>query len=64
MVRIAAHVQGETLQVEVTDSGIGLEPERLRTIFSPGYTTKPQGSGWACTRRRTTSSEREAASRR
>ena len=45
VVRIAAHVQGETLQVEVTDSGIGLEPERLRTIFSPGYTTKPGGSG-------------------
>ena len=29
----------------MTDSGIGLEPERLRTIFSPGYTTKAEGSG-------------------
>ena len=45
VVRIAARVQGETLELEVTDSGIGLEPERLRTIFSPGYTTKAEGSG-------------------
>ena len=45
VVRIATQVQGETLQLEVTDSGIGLEPERLRTIFSPGYTTKTGGSG-------------------
>ena len=45
VVRIVAQVQGETLQLEVTDSGVGLEPERLRTIFSPGYTTKAEGSG-------------------
>ena len=45
VVRIVAQVQGGTLQLEVTDSGIGLEPERLRTIFSPGYTTKAEGSG-------------------
>ena len=44
-VRIEARVQGETLRLEVTDSGIGLEPERLRTIFAPGYTTKVGGSG-------------------
>ncbi len=45
VVRIAAQVQEETLQLEVTDNGIGLEPERLRTIFSPGYTTRAEGSG-------------------
>ena len=45
VVRIAAQVQGEMLELTVTDSGIGLEPERLRTIFSPGYTTKAEGSG-------------------
>ena len=45
MVRIVTQVNGETLLLEVTDSGIGLEPERLRTIFSPGYTTKAEGSG-------------------
>ena len=27
------------------DNGIGLQPESLRTIFHPGYTTKPGGSG-------------------
>ena len=45
VVRIVAQVEGETLELEVTDNGIGLEPERLRTIFSPGYTTKAEGSG-------------------
>ena len=45
VVRIVAQVEGEMLQLEVTDNGIGLEPERLRTVFSPGYTTKAEGSG-------------------
>ena len=44
-VRIVTRVAGEVLHLEVTDNGIGLEPERLRTIFQPGYTTRAQGSG-------------------
>ena len=44
-VRIAARVAGEVLELEVVDNGIGLEPECLRTIFKPGYTTKAEGSG-------------------
>ena len=44
-VRIAARVAGGVLELEVTDNGIGLERERLRTIFKPGYTTKAEGSG-------------------
>jgi len=45
VVRIEAQVKGEALQLEVKDNGIGVEPERFRTIFSPGYTTKADGSG-------------------
>ena len=31
--------------VEVEDSGHGIEPRRLRSIFEPFVTTKPKGSG-------------------
>ena len=31
---------------EVTDSGLGIEPERLTSIFSNGFTTKKEGHGF------------------
>ena len=31
--------------IEVEDSGHGIEPERLGTIFEPFVTTKPKGTG-------------------
>jgi signal transduction histidine kinase len=31
--------------VEVEDSGHGIEPQRLGSIFEPFVTTKPKGSG-------------------
>ena len=45
LVRIGTRAAREVLELEVTDNGIGLDPERLRTIFLPGYTTKPEASG-------------------
>jgi len=36
---------GDALLLEVGDSGPGVPPERLSTIFEPYYTTKPEGSG-------------------
>ena len=44
-VRIVARVTGQVLELKVMDNGIGLEPESLRTIFRPGYTTRPERSG-------------------
>jgi two-component system, NtrC family, sensor kinase len=32
-------------KVQIMDSGIGIEPENKQKIFSPFYTTKPQGEG-------------------
>jgi two-component system sensor histidine kinase HupT/HoxJ len=31
--------------IEVRDSGPGVPPDRLTTIFEPYFTTKPQGKG-------------------
>lgn len=36
---------GDALVLQVQDTGPGLAPERLGTIFEPYYTTKPEGSG-------------------
>jgi two-component system sensor histidine kinase AtoS len=33
------------LQVDVSDTGIGIPPENLDTIFNPFFTTDPQGTG-------------------
>ena len=44
-VRIVARVAGTVLELKVMDNGTGLEPESLRMIFRPGYTTKPERSG-------------------
>jgi signal transduction histidine kinase len=33
------------LQFSVSDTGVGLPPERMDQIFSAFFTTKPQGSG-------------------
>jgi len=38
-------VEGENVQIIVTDNGRGIPPRRTRRIFSPGYTTKKRGWG-------------------
>ena len=36
---------GQWLEVEVTDTGVGIDPEHLSRIFDPFYTTKQVGRG-------------------
>ena len=39
------HNGTKSIVIEVEDSGPGIEPERLGSIFEPFVTTKPQGTG-------------------
>ena len=42
---IRAYVEGDFLNLEVSDNGIGIDAKTSRLIFAAGYTTKEQGSG-------------------
>ena len=44
-VEVRAARIGDSLVIEVCDSGPGVPPERRSAIFEPYYTTKPEGSG-------------------
>ncbi|WP_331100382.1 two-component system sensor histidine kinase NtrB, partial [Archangium sp.] len=44
-VRVAQRTQG-WLRIEVTDNGVGIQPEHLPRIFSQGFTTKKDGHGF------------------
>jgi signal transduction histidine kinase len=42
---LEASANNDHLQITVADSGIGIDPEALKRIFEPYFTTKPNGSG-------------------
>lgn len=44
-IRITAYLRESRLVIDVADNGIGIDPSRIRRIFTPGYTTKTGGSG-------------------
>ncbi len=45
-IRVRAYLEGEEAVVEVTDTGMGIEPEVMEKITDPFFTTKgPEGSG-------------------
>jgi two-component system NtrC family sensor kinase len=45
VVRSATHDVGE-VSIEVEDNGCGIPPENLDKIFTPHFTTKPNGNGY------------------
>jgi signal transduction histidine kinase len=42
---VSAERQGPSIQMEVADTGPGIEPERLADVFKPFHTTKAHGLG-------------------
>jgi signal transduction histidine kinase len=36
---------GQKVRVSVTDNGLGIQPEVMRQLFTPFFTTKPVGQG-------------------
>lgn len=45
-VRIETRASGDSLRIQVRDQGCGMTTEQIQRIFDPGYTTKPDGSGF------------------
>lgn len=48
-IRISTLYENNNLILEITDSGLGIEPKILEKIFDPFYTTKPNGTGLGLT---------------
>ena len=44
-IQIRASTEGDVLNLEVSDNGIGIKSKDTKVIFAPGYTTKRLGSG-------------------
>ena len=44
-IEIRSHIQDNSLNIDITDNGIGIEPQDLEKIFSAGFTSKEHGSG-------------------
>ena len=44
-IQFRAYIEDDFLCLDITDNGIGIDPEDISKIFSAGFTTKKEGSG-------------------
>jgi signal transduction histidine kinase len=42
---LTSRLSGETVEISVSDTGPGIDPDVARQLFEPFFTTKPQGTG-------------------
>lgn len=45
MILKSERIEGESILVSVSDTGIGFPPEKAEPLCAPFYTTKPGGTG-------------------
>jgi PAS domain S-box-containing protein len=46
---ISTHIQGDMVNINITDNGVGISEENMAKIFEPYFTTKDFGSGLGLT---------------
>lgn len=44
-ITMACKAQGDSVLIDITDTGKGISPSKLKTVFKPGFTTKKRGWG-------------------
>ena len=44
-ITMRTQAQGDSVLIDITDTGKGISPSKLKTVFKPGYTTKKRGWG-------------------
>lgn len=45
VVRVVTRPKGNRAEIEISDTGVGMDEEKLKSIFKPFYTTKQSGKG-------------------
>jgi signal transduction histidine kinase len=44
-ITMSTQAQGDSVLIDITDTGKGIAPSKLKTVFKPGFTTKKRGWG-------------------